>query len=305
MAQHAADELFAKAVIEGTSITSPGLTRFGSRLLLGWTGTDQDNTINFAGISSDTTDETVHGSVTTETSMDAPAFASTMDGEIFMSWLGQDGRINVSSTRDGGNNWFKKTLDERCVGAPALAYGLREKLLYLAFTENNVKQNISLMFSPDGANFGAKLTIDEMTSYVAPALVWMDGALFLAFTGMDNRLNAAQFGFRGNPKLPLDAASLQITHTILEESSDSQPSLAAFDFDDSLFLAWTGRDYDHHLNLCNARAPQSAVPLAFGPKRTFTDEGFGGPATVAVRDMLFIAWTGRDDFHTVNLARAI
>jgi hypothetical protein len=299
------DELFAKAVIDGTSVTSPGLTRFGSRLLLGWTGTDHDNTINFAGMSSDTAGQMVHGSVTTETSMDAPAFASTMDGEMFMAWLGQDGRINVSGTRDGGNNWFKKTLDERGVGAPALAYGLKEHVLYLAWTENNVKQNISLMFSGDGANFGGKLTIDDMTSYVAPALAWMDGALFLAFTGMDNRLNVAQFGFRGSPNSPLDAADLRITRTVLEESSDSQPALAAFDLDDSLFLAWTGRDYDHHLNLCSAHAPDSAVPLVFGSKRTFTDEGFGGPATVAIRDMLFIAWTGRDDLHTVNLARAI
>ena len=81
---------------------------------------------------------------------------------------------------------------------------------------------------------------------------------------------------------------------ILAETSSQNPALS--DFRDRLFLAWTGRDDHHRLNVIS-----SADGTTFENKQTLADTSIAGPALGVFRDRLFLAWTGRDDHHRLNV----
>ena len=91
------------------------------------------------------------------------------------------------------------------------------------------------------------------------------------------------------PTLRLEALEM----VVLAETSSVNPALA--NFDGRLFLAWTGRDDRHRLNVLS-----SGDGVNFGNKRTLEDTSIAGPALASFERKLFIAWTGRDDAHHLN-----
>jgi hypothetical protein len=84
---------------------------------------------------------------------------------------------------------------------------------------------------------------------------------------------------------------------ILPEHSGENPALA--NFDDRLFLAWTGTDDAHHLNIMS-----SADGITFENKQTLVETSIAGPALGVfggVHDRFVLAWTGTDDAHHLNV----
>jgi streptogramin lyase len=81
----------------------------------------------------------------------------------------------------------------------------------------------------------------------------------------------------------------------LPESAIEAPALINFT-GNSLGIAWTGTDGDHHVNV--ARAFDG---LAFGGKVTLGETSIAGPGLAFGNGRAFLAWTGTDGAHHLNV----
>ncbi|MGZ3493054.1 MAG: hypothetical protein ACXU9S_16415, partial [Gemmatimonadaceae bacterium] len=81
----------------------------------------------------------------------------------------------------------------------------------------------------------------------------------------------------------------------LPEKSSFAPAMAAFD--GKLYIAWTGTDPAHHVNV-----ESSSNGLTFGIKVTLSDTSDAGPALAVSGGSLDIAWTGTDPHHHINVS---
>jgi hypothetical protein len=130
-----------------------------------------------------------------------------------------------------------------------------------------------------------KITLRE-TSNNRPALAYMNGVLFLAWTGVDNnQLNIAVstddgFNFAGK--------------YTSSETSNAAPALAATG--DSLVIAWKGQG-NNQINVArvNVSGGERGIPRinGFSNKVTLKETSRSGPSLASFRDMLYLAWTGQ------------
>ena len=84
----------------------------------------------------------------------------------------------------------------------------------------------------------------------------------------------------------------------LGDSTNHHPALVASTLN-GLYLMWTGRDSDGHINL--GVSAQGAIQLR--SKQTLQDGAQAGPTLVAFKGDTYLAWTGRDTNGHVNVAR--
>ena len=273
--------LMDKVVLGETAIGPPALlNRNDQSLVIGWTGTDQEQRVNLV--------QTANGSdfsgkvVLNEASIDGPALAFG-NQRTFVGWTGTDAahRLNVTGSDDLQAFGNTVTLTERSNHGPALAFG--NGRLFLAWTGTTGRLNV--MSSVDGVQFGNKVTLPD-TSDSAPGLAFDNGLLYLLWRGTDGNhsLNVLQSA---------DGANFSGKVT-LADTSDFHPALARFgDF----HLAWTGRDAGQHLNALSSSALNTP-----GSKDTFGDNARGAPALAAFGNRLFLSWTGTDARAHLNLA---
>lgn len=269
-----------KVVLGETSIAHPALAnRGGQSLVVGWTGTDQQQHVNVVQTNDG---NTLTGKVTLqESSIDGPALAFG-NGRLFVAWTGTDGAhsLNVIGSNDGQAFDNKVTLAEHSNRGPALAFGNGK--LFLAWTEPNGQ--LSVTSSANAQQFGNKVTLAD-TSDSGPGLTFDNGVLFLLWRGTDAKhsLNVIQSadGTNFGGKVTLD------------ETSDFHPALGN---SGQLQLAWTGRDPAMHLNLRSGADLQTP-----GAKESFADTSRAAPALALFGNRLFIGWTGTDNRGHLNL----
>jgi hypothetical protein len=100
--------------------------------------------------------------------------------------------------------------------------------------------------------------------------------------------------------------------TMLEETSIAGPALLTGPGGPRglLYLAWTGRDEENHLNI--RTSPDGFSNIANSSKRTLGDRSIASPALclvtqdttttpTAIPRTVYLAWTGRDDAHSLNM----
>jgi V8-like Glu-specific endopeptidase len=274
-------QLDAKVVLGETSVAGPGLAALGDRLVLAWTGSDDQRHVNV--ISSDD-GASFHSKVTlNELAVGAPAVAAG-DGRLFLAWTGVDQlhHLNVLSSTDGSGFFNKVTLSDFSPLAPALAYGGGR--VWIAWTGADANRSLNVMSSTDGVNFQNKVTLAD-NSFTAPALTWANGRLYLAWTGTDA-------GRSLNVMSSPDGVTFTGKLVFVGDNSHAAPALAPTD---PPRYTWTGTDQDHHLN--------SFRHLNQATKIVYSDLAFDSPATALARGGTWIAWTGADQDHHLNLAR--
>jgi hypothetical protein len=229
-------------------------------------------------------------------SIQTPALAS-FNGTIYIAWAGTDPghTLNVAHAVNGafttpvtpfkgGNN----TND----GPALVAFNGR---LYLAWTGTDSGHTLNVASSPDGVSFDPPVTPYKgqgQNSDWGPALASFNGRLYLAWTGTDSghTLNVASSPDGVN----FDAPALPFRGGV---NTDSAPALAVGGTPEELFLAWTGTDPNHHINVAASTNGVSFSSLFIG------QGAFQGPALAGLAptdDLLFLFWSGTDPNHTLN-----
>ncbi len=274
-----------KVMLPETAVEGPALADLNDNLLvLAWTGSDPDHSINVAvSAEGNCFCDTV---TLSEHSPHGPALASG-NGRVFLAWTGTDGNtsLNIISSTDARTFAGKLTIGGHEPGEPALAFG--NGRLYLAWTGSDGARSLNVMSSTDGQTFVNKVTLGEHCCD-GPALAVIDGVLHLSWSGTDadHSLNVMELA---------DGVTWTNKRT-LRESSDFHPAFVARH---PPFLVWTGRDAQRHLNLLAARAGSTDLV----DKLTFDDLSSGGVGCAVFRDEPFVAWSGTDNPSHVNVAR--
>jgi hypothetical protein len=87
---------------------------------------------------------------------------------------------------------------------------------------------------------------------------------------------------------------------ILSETADDKCAPALTFAQEKLFLAWTGRDHDHSLNVTSFAIEDDGTLAEFG--KVVLDEksaSDAGPALTTVNDRVILVWQGTD--HHLNI----
>lgn len=181
-------------------------------------------------------------------------------------------------------------MNETSPSGPGLAFG--DNKLFLAWTGTDQNHSLNVISSSDGITFSNKVTLGE-TSGAGPALVFLN-RLYLLWRGTDQNhsLNIMQ-----------STDGVNFTNKItLSDSSDFHPGLNV-GINGSFYLPWTGRDTSHSLNILhNVEFSTSPTNLKF--KQTFSESSVAGLTVAPLEDghELFMAWTGGDSLHHLNVA---
>jgi len=270
----------------------------GSRLYLGWTGTD--GALNVMS----STNGRAFGSKATlnEHSNLGPALAGDAS-QTYLGWIGTDGFVNVVRSTSqtfatftrigqtvGGQTFFPS--NETSNVSLGLAVG--NGRVYVAWTGTDSQLN--LMSAPSGgSNFdgATKVTFNEQ-SVEAPNLTVVAGQLYLSWTGTDARLNIAT----------LDSSARNIvSKRTLDESSNSGPVLVGMSPvapPADLHVFWSGTGSPAFLNV---RTADLADLNAFTYKLTFTRTSTVRPAAAVYGARIYLAWRIDDAAHWLNVAR--
>jgi len=145
---------------------------------------------------------------------------------------------------------------------------------------------LSLVIAAATAPGVASAVPTDKTSNWQPAIAAFNGALYLAYTGLDGRLNIAS---------STDGVTFGASTIIPNNTSAVGPGLAAFG--GQLYIAWAATDGLRSINIM-----QSANGVSWVNKRLFGPErSRGNPALAGSSSQLLIAWNGTDNAKTVNV----
>lgn len=130
-----------------------------------------------------------------------------------------------------------------------------------------------------------KVTLGD-TSIAAPALNYMNGICYIAWTGTDS-------GKHLNVMSSTNAKDFT-GKTTLGDTSITGPALTTFN--NMLYIGWTGTDSAQHLNVMS-----SSDGVHFSNKAILGDTSIAAPALAVFNNKLYIAWTGTDSGHHLNV----
>lgn len=144
---------------------------------------------------------------------------------------------------------------------------------------------LSLVIAGATAPSVASAVPTDKTSNWQPAIAAFNDRLYLAYTGLDGRLNVAS---------STDGITFGTSTIIPNNTSAVGPGLAAFN--GNLYIAWAATDGRRSINIM-----QSANGVSWVNKRLFGSEASrGNPALAGSSSQLLIAWNGTDGAATLN-----
>jgi hypothetical protein len=97
----------------------------------------------------------------------------------------------------------------------------------------------------------------------------------------------------GLGQISLPVAKADVSVVTLGDTSGAGPALASFN--GRLYLAWTGMDDAHSLNVVS-----SSDGITFGGKVTLGESSSAGPALTSFKGRLYLAWAGMENAHILN-----
>jgi len=86
----------------------------------------------------------------------------------------------------------------------------------------------------------------------------------------------------------------------LGDSAVGQPALAVYN--NQLYIAWTGTNAAHNLNVALVQTNGSGAPTGLGSKYVDGNTSIAAPSLAAYNNQLYIAWTGTNAQHNLNVA---
>jgi hypothetical protein len=275
---------------------------------IGWTGTDALHHLNLIWSSDDPANGVTHFArkVTLhETSFVRPAVVVTASGIglTFIAWTGTDPAhtLNVMSIGTATGTVVRKVTlwGETSIGAPSLIEWKSGVALAWTGTDANHSLNVLPMSFDQPLGFGVKTILPQFSSLAGPNLSVYSNAttrlLVLNWSTTTLHLNQAYstdgvhftsaLGPGGTPQLSTFGPSS------FYHQSEGAPEY---------WLAWTGTDTIHYLNLqWTSHWPQWPDPAT--TKHLLVEAGLGGPQ-IAFNDGFILAWTGTDPAHSLNIA---
>lgn len=254
----------SKVHLADTSPMRPAVTRTSNgKVALAWIGTDASHTLNIL--------YDVYGTRTKlilwgETSNFSPALA-TANGNLYLAWTGTNsGRsLNVLTiTTTNGLAKGPKTIlwSFSSLTGPSLSFESSRSEYLLSWLASSPANHIAFAKSANASAWGGATVLSDW-SYSTPSLVGIVGNYYnmpphyLAWTGGDTARSLNFQYSRSFPSWP-DAAN---TKVILNESAFGAPALGFISGPGLMFMAWTGTDTAHHLNVAML-TPMSPSPCA-------------------------------------------
>jgi hypothetical protein len=304
--------LLHQVTLSETSINGPALSSILDNFegihfntAIGWTGTDSLHHLNVISSSDDPANGVVHfGNKVTlhETSFTRPAIQVTGGGLGFtvIAWTGTDPAhtLNVLEVYSTGTVVRKLTLwGETSIAAPALIAW--KGGFVLAWTGTDANHSLNVLPLTVELQRGAQTVLPQFSSMAGPNLSVFSNAtttrLVLNWTTKSLHLNQAYstdgvhftsaLGPGGTPQLSTIAPSS------FYHESEGAPSY---------WMAWTGTDPAHHVNLqWTTNWPQWPDPAT--TKTVLGQTALGG-SQIAFNDGFVLAWTGTDSLHHLNVA---
>ncbi len=307
----------SKIVLNETSVDGPafwtnvpiGEPGAGANNILAWTGTDAAHHLNTLQVSLTSSGYRLAGKQTlNETSFARPA-VTVQPSQLhptyyFLAWTGTNAAHSLNVICDGcASRRIKLTLwNETSFAAPAVAMLNGKLMLAWAGTDAHHSLNI-LDIGIDNGQFviGHKTTLSQFSSVTGPGLVYQP----------DNALGKGiLLTWAATPAGQINAA-LSSTGTdwpragyfVYPEWRVAAPnilSLVPLVTMPHQYLAWTGKDSAHSLNLLFPAYP----PPLNATKLTLRETALGGPALgyIGSPATILLSWTGTDRLHHLNLA---
>ncbi|GCE15523.1 hypothetical protein [Tengunoibacter tsumagoiensis] len=198
----------------------------------------------------------------------APALTFGND-KLFLAWTGRDHKHHLNITafnvaEDGELAEFSKlVLDEETTGesGPALAAGNGK--IYLAW--QGTDHHINIISSINGKSFQNKKVLKEDSPHTAtPGLTFGNGYLYLSWIGHDEHLNLLSSTDGEN------WGSKVVVHE--KSTTNGVAGLAFSESTKTLYLDWSGRDHEHHLNLIAFKFETDGTIPAEGKKTVLEAE---------------------------------
>jgi hypothetical protein len=272
----------------------------GGRLFLAWTAAD-----DHLALLESASGHTFGGRRTLpETSHLAPTIAA--DGNaLFLAWVATDGQLHVGRTANPAARFVR--MDELAAAEPdrpiiettdapaGLAVG--EGRVFVAWRGAGADHRLRMMSaSIDATSFGTadKVTFAEQ-ALGPPALGFVEGTLYLTWTGDDGHPAAARVS--GNGRALAGKRTLgEVNDTGVVLVGLRSAGAAAPD----LHLFWTGSDASRSLRVKSASDSNLDV-LRFG--LPFEAASATRPAAVVLGGQVFVAWRESGEGHHLNVAR--
>lgn len=295
---------FNKIVLNETSVDGPGFFGFVDNpgTVIAWAGTDSVHHLNVM-----TSKDGLHYSekvILHEASVNRPAvvrMSQAAGGAVILAWRGTDTNHSLNVLFDVYGSQKKLILRDNSFTTPSITIFKGDLLLAWTGTDTNHSLNV-LPISLSSLTPGHKTILPQFSSDAGPNL---------------NHLRTStekvvlSWSIRGTSRLNLAESSdgAQFT-SALGSSGSLQKSPSAPDFlhyttegGPEYWIAWTGTDSLHHLNVqWTSHYPQ--WPDAAHTKSVLDEEAFGGPAVEFNTGFgLFLGWTGIDAAHHLNVAQ--
>ncbi|MFI0412429.1 hypothetical protein [Actinomadura sp. 3N508] len=247
----------------------------------------------------------VFGAMTEKTTLAEASDVSpsvVSNGErIFLAWKGSNNlNLNLLVSGDNGVTYGgKHTSRETSEFSPTLAALFHT--VFIAWTGEDSRLNIAeVEFSnpqpPQIIGLKRKVTLAEKSPFRPSLTSDLNGALYLAWTGEDNKLNII---------ISLDRGATWSGKFTFRETSDGGPAIFSH-AGGRLFLAWKGSD-NANLNVARvhqqlaSEPPQTKIIAGLGKKATLPETSDYAPDLASQDDLLLMGWTGEGD-EELNLA---
>lgn len=298
--------VFNKVTLNETSIDGPGFSSVvGSfegvsfnRTVIAWAGTDAAHHLNVMDSKNGLSYS--HKVTLGETSPyrpDVTQLAEPAGGEVILAWTGSDANHSLNVLYNVYGSRAKLTLsNERSIAAPAILWMKQNDLVLLAWTGTDANHSLNVLpihFGGGTLRPATKTILSQFSSNAGPRLALLNNAIVLAWSTRANHLNFAS-STNGATFTSALGAGLADTSAFAPDPLYYQTEAGP-----EYWMAWTGTDSAHHLNL---RWTTHYPNWPDGTTKTvLADTAFGGPA-VSVNPGPLLAWTGTDASHHLNVA---
>jgi hypothetical protein len=261
---------------------APALIAYNATTYIGWTGRNSAHNLNL--MTYNPSNQTFSSAIvlTDATLVGVGPSLAIFNGNLAVSWMGTDHRLNVGFFKPGDPTHLanKVTLSEYSNNAPSImTFNGR---LYLSWRGTDGRLNI--ISSADAHTFNTKVTYNTAIR-TSPTLQTSNSVLFVAWedTTVASHITFAQY----NPSNPA------VLNAIITTTSFSLVPVALFTAGTAnpyLRVAWI--DGATHINLGIFEGDQTLHNVT-----TTTQTSDYGPALY----MPYLSWTGKDASQSVNI----
>ena len=267
--------------------SAPAMEFYEGGPYIGWTSTNTAHNLNVMTYNTDTN---AFGStqILTETTLagSGPALVN-WNGTLYIAWRGTDNQLNVGQYDDAHPTHLanKVTLSEHSLNAPSIAAW--NNRLYLGWRGTDGRLNI--ITSTNGRQFSSKLTY-PIAIRTSPTITYTPLGLVVAWEDMSTSSHIVVASYSTS------ISTLLKNKVTLTATSQLPVGLTAFSSPRSwIGIAWrTASDAHIHLGVFEGSpvlqfAVETAQTTPYGPGLTLFD---------------YMAWTGTDTAHSVNVTLA-